>query len=282
MAKLLCLPLIIFIFLVFPKLIYADTQIVINEFLPDPSTDENTDEWVELYNLGDETKDVDGWSLCDKGNKVLNISSDNTDNNTKIAAKGWLTINRNGASFSLNNSGDEIVSLYALSDCSGDVVDTYSYNGSKTEKSWGRIPDGTGGFEKNLDKSPGSTNIAPEPSPELKVDSDENEESSSSKTQSSKSSPKESPSIVKSSPSASKNSQNILGEKNISVTKLLPSSTPSASPESQDEAPPSTKVAGFLTGFGAFLVGASLFFYFWYYKIKNKAKDPIEEKNSDS
>jgi len=285
MAKFLCLPLIIFIFLGFPKGIHADSNIVINEILPNPeggTNEEKEKEWVELYNVSSNDVDVNGWVLCDVANHILIISSEYTGGPTIVKANSWLLINRKGSTFSLNNS-DETISLFNSSSCGENLVDSVNYESTiEEEKSIGRIPDGTGDFVKNLEKSPGSANVAPEPSPEPEENTKESKQSSSSKSQSTKSSPKASPSTAKSSPSTSKSTAKTLGEKNISIPKLLPTSTPSASPDTQENAGSSTKIAGFLTGAGAIFIGASFIFYFWYYKIKNKAKDRIEEKKGDS
>ena len=295
MAKLLCLPLIIFIFLIFPKEIHSDSNIVINEIMYDLEESDEKREWIELFNLGTEAIDLTSWRFEENGVQHTLILKQGDafvaggrfalivdDYDTFLQDNHGFTGTVFDSSFSLSNKGEN---LKIRNSRDGNIIDAITYSSdlgaSGDGNSLQRKSDGSWVAAAPTPGNQNSSKPLPSPSPTPSSTSSSSNKSSSTKSTSStstKASPKESPSAAKSSPSISRT----LGEKNISVTKLLPSSTPSASPESQDEAPPSTKVAGFLTGFGALLVGASLFFYFWYYKIKNKAKDPIEEKNSDS
>jgi hypothetical protein len=159
--------------------------VVINEFLPNPNGDDDAPmplgEWVELYNLSDEAVDVDGWYLYDSNDsKPLPISSANSDNDgdtadegeTIVPAGGYLVVYLNGEySGWLNNSGADSVRLYNGPIGTGALVDSYSYDGRDNSslsptpggenvddssggsgnsippnKSYARIPDGTGAF----------------------------------------------------------------------------------------------------------------------------------------
>lgn len=139
----------------------ADNQIVINEFLPNPTGSDDafmpSGEWVELYNLSATPISVAGWTLYDDSNShPVTISSLNSDNNgntadggeTIVPAHGYLVVYLNGAySDWLNNSGGDSVRLYSGAVGSAPLRDSYSYSGSAPEnKSYARIPDGTGGF----------------------------------------------------------------------------------------------------------------------------------------
>lgn len=288
MVKALCLPILLLLpFAFFQKIIFANASIAINEIFPNPAGDENTDEWVELYNNGQEDVDVVGWTICDASRHALIISNENTTGATTIIkSKDYLVVNRNGSSFSLNNSGDETVALFNSSSCGSGQVDTISYNGTSEEKSWGRIPNGTGNLEKNLEKTPGSVNIPPQPSPEPQS-SPKDETSSTSNTKKEKQvSPKPvAITTTQKSPSPKPKSAKVLGSKNQSSATSLLSSSPTPSPEeltSGDETSSSNvKVAGILTGFGALLIGASCVFYFWYYKVKGKPKLEIKKPETD-
>ena len=137
-----------------------------NEILPDPSTSENQDEWVELFNNGIEAVDVNGYVLKDSDDThdmVIDLSK--TDGSTIINPGLWLVVYRRGDSnFSLNNTGSENVRLFTSLDLLI-PIDTFSYDGSSEDMTWGRIPDGGSIFySERLQKSPGNANISP-PSP---------------------------------------------------------------------------------------------------------------------
>jgi hypothetical protein len=146
--------------LVFPQKSYA--QIVINEVLPNPATDETQNEWVELYNSGSESVDVNGYILKDASDThELIIDGSKTGGSTIINTNSWLVIYRKGSSFSLNNTDDETVRLFIPSDLIN-PINIFSYNGSSENMSWGRIPDGGNISLSKLIVSPGAQNIVPE------------------------------------------------------------------------------------------------------------------------
>ncbi|MBI5456681.1 lamin tail domain-containing protein [Candidatus Kaiserbacteria bacterium] len=182
-----------------------DFNIVLNEFLPNPDDEANgldfgsdsanmpLGEWVELYNNGNASIDIADWYLADEsggaGNTQAVVGLTNTQPaTTTIPAHGWLVIYFNKPV--LNNTGDSIF-LYTDTDV---LVDSYTYdnpsdfceneptptstNASSSpsigscpgtavapNKSYARIPDGTGAFVDPV-PTPGSPNI-PDPEPEL-------------------------------------------------------------------------------------------------------------------
>ena len=154
-------------------------------------------EWIELYNKGPVAQDIAGWYITDAsggaGNThaVVSTSTTNTGS-TIIPAGGWLVIFTNKPS--LNNTGDEIhlfpfgsiISVDSTSyndpssDCQNDPtqgtgnVDTGQTgtpgNGTTADcvanqvapnKSYARIPDGTGPWIDPI-PTPGSPNILEE------------------------------------------------------------------------------------------------------------------------
>jgi hypothetical protein len=143
----------------------VSAQIYINEVLPNPSGDEKSDEWIELYNSGDTQVDVDGYVIRDLANNELIVNSVSAGGSTTLDAKHWLIIYRNGSQAWLNNNGDESVKLYKADELSS-PIDTFNYNNSDVDRTWGRIPDGGHVNENTLDPSPGEANISPPtPSP---------------------------------------------------------------------------------------------------------------------
>ncbi|OGG60668.1 signal peptidase I [Candidatus Kaiserbacteria bacterium RIFCSPHIGHO2_01_FULL_56_24] len=161
------------------------------------ASNEPDGEWVELYNNGNVPLDLADWYLSDEsgglGNQQAVISGGNTDTDgTIIPAHGWLVIYFNKPV--LNNTGDTIF-LYTDADV---LVDSYTYDNPSTfcefeltpgaanagsgsgvpgngnsgdcnaalvapNKSYARIPDGTGAFVDPI-PTPGGPNIA-DPAP---------------------------------------------------------------------------------------------------------------------
>ncbi len=134
------------------KPFYASSNVVINEFVPDPTGSDAAPmtggEWVELYNGTGTDKDVNGWALYDIGNDLLVITATNTDlSTTTIPSGGHLVVYSNGDSdFNINEKTDKL-SLYDKKKSLGGVlIDSYAYdlpNDVPTNKSFSRMPDGS-------------------------------------------------------------------------------------------------------------------------------------------
>ncbi|KKP70833.1 MAG: Polymorphic membrane protein, partial [Candidatus Moranbacteria bacterium GW2011_GWE2_35_164] len=100
----------------------------INEIFPNPK--EEKDEFIELYNSGDEEIDLGGWILKDNTKtKKYEIKS-----GSKIGVKNFFIINKNDSKIALNNSGEE--SVYLLNK-NGVEVDKISYSDAKENFSYG-------------------------------------------------------------------------------------------------------------------------------------------------
>ena len=227
------LVVLIFSWLCFSLPQFAFAQIVINEFLPDvPSDqDENQDEWVELYNTGENPINIEGYLLLDAKDNQLIISSDHTQT-LNLDPKAFAVIKRNGSSFSLNNSTDTI-KLY-VSTQSAQPVDEISYDQVKTNKSWGRHPDGTGSWQANQEPTPGSGNQAtpsPTAQPTATPTPKPTQTSSSNQDQQVNNPPTSSPKPT--SPSAKKPSPTQKPQKHIGKVKGITSLTATASPQIQ-------------------------------------------------
>ena len=140
-------------------------NIVLNELMINPIGDaetEKTAEWVELYNNGTASVDVNGWYLYDAfDSHALQISSTNvTGGSTSIAAGGFLVVNRGGdEDFSLNN-GSDAVRLYNGTIYSSTLIDSFSYTSNTTEdKTWAKFPNGSGSWQINREPTPGGPNV---------------------------------------------------------------------------------------------------------------------------
>jgi hypothetical protein len=118
------------------KVSEQEYNIKINEFLPNPIGDDNTEmpdgEWIELINLGDEVN-IENFYLKDSANHKLYITQTNTYNTT---IKKYLVIYTNGFSGFLNNEGPEKIQLF---DSEDNLIDEVSYSYSTEGLSWSKI-----------------------------------------------------------------------------------------------------------------------------------------------
>lgn len=156
MNKLYCLPglaLILCLFSCEKKTDNPENLVVINELMPVNTTvvsdpDGEFDDWIELYNMSSEAKDLSGWFLTDN---EKHISKWQFPPATTIAGKGYLVIWADDdsaqiglhANFKLSSLGEEVL----LSDSDGNLVDKVLYPGQTLELSYSRYPDGTGEFK---------------------------------------------------------------------------------------------------------------------------------------
>lgn len=142
--------------------VLTPAEIVINELMVNPSGDESIGEWVELYNKGGSSIDLDGWYLYDAiDSHALEITSANvTGGSTTISAGGHLVVNRNGdADFSLNN-GSDTVRLFNGAIGSGSLIDSIAYLSNTIEDmTWAKIPNGMGVWLINRTPTPGGPNV---------------------------------------------------------------------------------------------------------------------------
>lgn len=100
---------------------YSD-EIYITEVLPNPSGEESTDEFIELYNSSNTTVDLTGWELSDSTSRNYTISG-------SISAGQYVTFYREVSGVALNNSGDSI-ELYQPD---GTLLDVVEYADSAEE-----------------------------------------------------------------------------------------------------------------------------------------------------
>jgi len=130
------------------------SDVVINEFLVDP----DSDQWVELYNKGDNPVDISGWFIDDSGGtEKFTIASGTVilSREFKVFESGYLNLNR--------SSADIVRLLNGVN-----VEDSYSYTtGPGVNKSYGRDKDGIGiwvGFD-SLTKGFSNNDSVPMPTP---------------------------------------------------------------------------------------------------------------------
>jgi PKD repeat protein len=80
-------------------------QIIINEFMANPSGKDEEEEWIEIYNDADSITDISGWQLDDiaSGSKAFIFPE-----NTLIAPKNYLVFSRQTTKIALNNDKDTV------------------------------------------------------------------------------------------------------------------------------------------------------------------------------
>lgn len=78
-------------------------ELIINEFVPNPSGSDEENEWVEIYNAGQEDVNLAGWKLQDASGKAYDFETE------IIKAKGYLVLNRNQTKISINNDAETLI-----------------------------------------------------------------------------------------------------------------------------------------------------------------------------
>jgi len=121
-------------------------DILINEILPNPSGNEESDEFIELRNKGNTAVDLKGWKLMDNSGSYYIISQDHF-NSTIIPPGGFFVLYRDITKIALNNSGGESLTLLSPDgqekdkvSYSGSVQEDYSYNRTSFGWQWSNSP----------------------------------------------------------------------------------------------------------------------------------------------
>ncbi|MGL5831089.1 MAG: lamin tail domain-containing protein [Candidatus Altimarinota bacterium] len=141
----------------------AAGSVVINEIAWAGSVDSSNDEWIELYNPGAATMNLEGWKLKDDGAEVLTFPA------VSIPGFGYFLIEDSEAAtslpadllfnMSLTNAGDSL----ELVDQNGNSIDKVNassgswYAGNATTKAtMERVAASVGDIEENFSNSTGS------------------------------------------------------------------------------------------------------------------------------
>ena len=144
------------------------TGLVINEIASNnnSSTQPIREDWIELYNSGSETLDLNGLLISDDTAYPRQhvLRADRAQ--LQLAPGKFLVLiadNRNMAGplhvpFRLSSNG-ETVGIFSASGSTTEIVDVLNYDEQSREASWARIPDGTGPLVQTSTVTPGTTNI---------------------------------------------------------------------------------------------------------------------------
>ena len=156
----------------------SEIKLVINEFLASndaANADENGeyDDWLELYNYGDDTVDIAGMYLTDGLDDLTKAQIPETNHTlTKIPPKGFLVLWADGQpeqgvlhlGFKLSSGGEDIA---IVEENGRAIIDSYTFGPQTTDVSMGRLPDGSDNWVSFSTPTPGasngggSTNVAP-------------------------------------------------------------------------------------------------------------------------
>lgn len=139
------------------------SQILINEFsasnasiVEDPEYS-NYSDWIELYNAGSESVNLNGYFITDNLDSPAKFQ---ILTNVSISAGGYLIIwadgNNSGlhTNFKLSAEGEEI----GVFDSGLELVDSLKYSTQKADVSMGRKPDGESQWSFFTDPTPGAAN----------------------------------------------------------------------------------------------------------------------------
>ena len=260
-------------FLLFHPPAFAEDKVTLNEVLVKP--DAGQKEWVELYNGGMDSVDLNSYWIDDDESLIVDSSvqtgsadpgSDPKQLSGQILPSQFLIFE---FSSYFNDDGDSA----AFFNNQGTKIDSYAYDDNPgVNVTFGRKPDGTGSWLVNCNPTPNQANDCPAPDP-TPSPSPTPSTSSTSQAGSPTPTPKAtSTAIIKSpSPTSVKQSPQVLSARDqdslLLASLSAETSSPSPSPEATPSAMSKTKVAGILAGSGIVLISLSFGFYLWYKKI---------------
>jgi len=143
----------------------ASTSLSLNELMASNDAvlaDESGefDDWFELYNSGEQELDLGGWSLS--GGPRSDEEPWVVPSGVSVPALGFLVIWADDdpeqgdlhTDFKLSKSGETLI-LYQPS---GEQADRVEFPEQETDRSWGRVPDGSGDWQQLSDPSPAQVN----------------------------------------------------------------------------------------------------------------------------
>ena len=171
-VKLSYLPLILVVFLVvsaLPVETSGNITLVINELMADNTgsardQDGDDDDWIEIYNSGDSAVNIGGMYLSDNQSAADGWRvPDNNPSVTTIPPKGFLLIWADGetnegtlhTNFKLGSDGENI-RLFASDGKT--LIDEVTFEPQSEDRSYGRLPDGSGSWQTLAAPTPGKSN----------------------------------------------------------------------------------------------------------------------------
>jgi len=133
-------------------------EVIFNEIFPNPLENEDENEWIEIYNLGEESVDLTGCFLADENLYEKGDLDDYYEfDDEEILVGGYGLIGRDDFDFGMNNGGEEVFLL----DSEGEILDKISYDESFEDFSLAL--DDLGEWQWTSIKTPGEANQFPIP-----------------------------------------------------------------------------------------------------------------------
>ena len=138
--------------------------IVINEFLANAGECcgvdlfESAEDFVELYNYGEDAVDISGWGFSDTDGEVATVATAGTTIGPGEFLVLWFTGEADGfpqIDDKLSADGESI----HIADASGTTVILLDFTAQDEDVSYGRVPDGGDTWESLDNPSPGSSNV---------------------------------------------------------------------------------------------------------------------------
>ncbi|MBT3538571.1 PKD domain-containing protein, partial [Candidatus Parcubacteria bacterium] len=109
--------------------------VIINEVFPNPKGSDNEDEFIEIFNNGNETINLKDCKLGDSSKKRYTITQGS------VRPGGFIVFKRSMTGIALNNTGGDEVKIFAPN---GASIDSMQYPGSsKEDESYARRGDGS-------------------------------------------------------------------------------------------------------------------------------------------
>jgi hypothetical protein len=120
-------------------------------------------DWIEIYNAGEVDVNLAGYSITDDLNVKDKYIIPSGSTSTIIKSKGFILIYADDSlskgplhtNFSLSKSGESI----GLFSPSLIALDTITYGAQISDKSYGRLPNGNGGWQQLTTPSPNAANF---------------------------------------------------------------------------------------------------------------------------
>jgi hypothetical protein len=138
--------------------------IVINEFLANAGECcgvdlfESAEDFVELYNYGEDAVDISGWGFSDTDGEVATVATAGTT----IGSGEFLVLWFTGEADSFPQIDDKLSAdgeSIHIADASGTTVILLDFTAQDEDVSYGRVPDGGDTWESLDNPSPGSSNV---------------------------------------------------------------------------------------------------------------------------
>jgi hypothetical protein len=143
-------------------------KLTINEFLASNGTISipgytTFPDWIEIYNAGETDVNLAGYSITDDLNEKDQYIFPSGSSSTIIKSKSYILIIADDSvalgplhtNFKLSGSGESI----GLFSPSLIALDSITYNAQTTDKSYGRLPNGSGSWQQLTTPTPNAANF---------------------------------------------------------------------------------------------------------------------------